>query len=302
MMREDRQPKSGVQVVLALAVQVVSVAGVISFLVAVALSSEVFTHWNLNFLQLATTGDIIASGLDVFGRMLIPILAMVIAGYAAWSFEFRWQRWEIALGIGALALLFLLALYLEAENYRVTTEFYQLSAAGDPRAELINITGGRTGSLYYAAVLSTQVLAVFIGARLLYTMFSAMTKNPRRRAIIWITAAGMIAGLLYLPWTVFKAQTYNLSTTGFHNGALQAFDCRGEASSSWPAEGEPGEVAFEQEYATVLWLGDRALVVRCSDQQPQVVLMNDTRGVLRSWGETPVDVTPEEPTQTDEPL
>lgn len=292
-MREDRQPRSGVQVVLALAVQVVSVAGVLSFLVAVALSSEVFSHWNLNFLQLATTGDIIASGLDVFSRMLAPVLAMVVAGYAAWSFEFRWARWEIALGISALALLFLLTLYLEDENNRVIAEFYRLAEQGDERATLLNVVGGRTSRLYFIALLTTQVGAVFIGARVLQNMLTTLTKHPQRRAVIWITAAGMTGALVYLPWTVFKAETVNLATTGFHNGAIQALDCRSAEAQS------ADEFGFEAQQAEVLWLGDRVLVVRCPDRQPQVVLLNETRAVLHPWDEPPVGVTPEGPAPTE---
>jgi hypothetical protein len=288
-MREDRQPRSGVQVVLALAVQVVSVAGVVSFIVAVALSSEVFGHWNLNFLQLATTGDIIASGLDVFSRMLLPVLAMVVAGYAAWSFEFRWARWEIALGLAALAVFFLVTLYLEDENNRVIADFYRLAEQGSPDATLLNVLGGRTGRLYFIALLTTQVGAVFIGARVLRNMLMSLTKNPRRRALIWITAAGMTAALLYLPWTVFKGETVNLATSGFHNGALQALDCRSAEAQA------ADEFGFDAQQAEVLWLGDRALVVRCPDQQPQVVLLDETEAVLRSWGEPPVDVTPADP-------
>lgn len=292
-MREDRQAKSGVQVVLALAVQVVSVAGVISFLVAVALSSEVFNHWNLNFLQLATTGDIIASGLDVFSRMLVPVMAMVVAGYAAWSFEFRWARWEIALGVAALALLFLITLYLEDENTRITNEFYRLSEQGDEDAVLYNVLGGRTNRLYFIALLTTQVGAVFIGARVLQNMLTTLTKNPRRRAVIWITAAGMTAALLYLPWTVFKAETVNLATAGFHGGGWQALDCR--SAEELAAD----EFGFGPVQADVLWLGDRALVVRCPNQQPQVVLLNDTQAVLHAYDDPPVDVTPADPTPKD---
>lgn len=289
-MREDRQPKSGVQVVLALAVQVVSVAGVLSFLVAVALSSEVFRYWSLNFLQLATTGDIIASGLDVFSRMLLPVMAMIVAGYAAWSFEFRWARWEIALSIAALALLFMFTLYYEGENTRVTAEFWRLANEGDMRSELYNVLGGRVGGIYYTALLATQVAAVFIGARFLRNMLAAMTRNPQRRALIWIAAAGMTVALLFLPWTVFRAQTGNLATAGFHNGTFFALDCRS------PEAMAADEFGFDAQQAEVLWLGDRAMVVRCNGGQPQVVLLSETTAVLHQWGETPVDVTPEEET------
>ena len=60
----------GVTRILAYAVELVSVAGVIAFLIAVAVNSAVFAEWNLNFLQLATISDVVMSGLDIFFAVL----------------------------------------------------------------------------------------------------------------------------------------------------------------------------------------------------------------------------------------
>jgi hypothetical protein len=272
-------------------VQVVSVAGVVSFLVAVALSSEVFRHWDLNFLQYASTGDIIASGLDVFSRMLLPVAAMVVAAYAAVSFEFAWSRLEILFGATLLVLLFMLTLYFEAENNRLNEEGYQLMMTGDEQITLQSITSGRIARLYVTTLLVTQVAAVFAGARVLRNMLAALPKEPRKRALVFVTSAAIAAALLYLPWTVFKAETENVSAWGFQDFQMQTLDCPGEVTD---------DLAFEDQ-ADVLWLGDRAMVVRCADGRAQVVI-HESSAVLHPLDVAPVDATPADeavPTQAE---
>ena len=69
----------GVTRILAYAVELVSVAGVIAFLIAVAVNSAVFAEWNLNFLQLATISDVVMSGLDIFFAVLGTLVVMALS-------------------------------------------------------------------------------------------------------------------------------------------------------------------------------------------------------------------------------
>lgn len=51
--------------IIALTVDILSLAGVLAFVVAVALNQLVFAEWGLNFLQVATPSDVIMSGLQM---------------------------------------------------------------------------------------------------------------------------------------------------------------------------------------------------------------------------------------------
>lgn len=63
-------------------VQLVSIAGMLGFVVGVGLNSLVFSAWGLNFLQLATPSDVIMSGFEIalwaFSNVVAGLVGLVI--------------------------------------------------------------------------------------------------------------------------------------------------------------------------------------------------------------------------------
>ncbi|MFA7439972.1 MAG: hypothetical protein WCZ66_03285 [Sphingomonadaceae bacterium] len=57
------------------AVQALSAAGAVAFLVSILVNAWVFYRWGLNFLQLASPADVINSGLQLFLVASVPLLA-----------------------------------------------------------------------------------------------------------------------------------------------------------------------------------------------------------------------------------
>ena len=85
MSGETSLPFGRTQAVLAVCVQVVTLTGAICFLIGVGLISTVFGAWGVNFLQVASTGDVINSGLDIVARMALPVLLVFLAAFAGWT-------------------------------------------------------------------------------------------------------------------------------------------------------------------------------------------------------------------------
>lgn len=89
-------------VVLALTAEVVSLLGLLGFVIAVVYNSIIFRWWGLTFLQVATPSDTILSGIQV-GVALLPALLGVPAGWllgaGLYAFHLRHQRFWLTMAI-----------------------------------------------------------------------------------------------------------------------------------------------------------------------------------------------------------
>lgn len=322
--------------ILAYAVELVSIAGVAAFLIAVAINGAVFAGWNLNFLQVATISDVIMSGLDIFFAVLGAFAAMaaaVAAGYVARS-RLSYPATVmigvlIAAGTGAclasgsavydsiaemdqrsaavqadlaasalddLALLdaapFLYDELLRDPEAAQDQRFGEELAAAlheardewertgvippevveqfrpDPDAMLafsLEISRfnmwAASSVVYNAALLTTALLILFLAPYLVTTAFRLQRAGRRIKASglhLLIAFQFLIVG--YYAFTVFEFRTERFRQEGFVGQ---------EISDGCPRNHDPavveefGEDILTPQQANVMWIGERAMVVRC---------------------------------------
>ena len=326
----------GVTRILAYAVELVSVAGVIAFLIAVAVNSAVFAEWNLNFLQLATISDVVMSGLDIFFAVLGTLVVMALSVTVGFILRKRLSYAAammtgilIASGIGAS-----LASGLAIQDYRAELDrraaspesaliasalddlvqldaapFLYAQAASDPQRvqdslfdedlraafEAAREEWERTGvippevvqqfrpdptamqqlalelnsfniwaavsAMYNAALLATTVLILFVAP---YLVTRAMQfQNYGRRAgsaALYLITAFQFLVVGYYAFTVFEFRIGQFQQDGF---------IRQQLVDGCPVDHDPelveayGEDILGPEEAQVMWIGERAMVVRC---------------------------------------
>lgn len=266
--------------VLAICVQVVTLAGAFCFVIAIWLNSAVFSRWNLNFLQLATTGDVVNSGLDIVSRMAIPLFLVGAACVIAWRWPVRRRSAYIALlllgfgayGVSAWAqhildgniaqLQSLLARpaaddvpldpgNLAAHVERMTAESERWMAESERRAAAIQDLSSRSEWPQWVRNWSWVVSQMAI-AFLSVSVLGGVARGAF--AAGWPTwgktmlAVGAGASVFVVPFSAFLEVRAELVSGGFHRDHVVVADC------------DPGP-RFEA--ADLFWLGDRAMVLRC---------------------------------------
>lgn len=259
MSQESPPPMGRAQAVLATCVQAAALAGAVCFVIGVALISTVFGRWGINFLQVASTADVINSGLDIVARMILPLLLVLGAGAAGWRVPAR--RLRVLLPIIGLCLLaltaYLLIQHLAQEAMLEVQRLWTMPpAAGAPPGLSIEMDfrqtealGRRLAGLQSLGLLvaaCAQMLVAYGALSMLRAIWPGTEGWASRRA----AAAALIGGAVaVLPVLVFLNVVADLSDRGFHDGRILVEDC------------DPRPDVFDA--PELLWIGERAMAIRC---------------------------------------
>ena len=259
-MGQESPPLMGrTQAVLAACVQAAALAGALCFVIGVALISTVFGRWGVNFLQVASTADVIGSGLDIVARMTLPLLLILGAGAAGWRFPAR--RLRVLLPVIGLCLLALTA-YLAIQHLAreallelqrpwdsspASSEPLGLSMEADFRQ--MEDLGQRLAGLQFLGLLVAACAQMLVAYGAL-SMFRAIWPGTKGWTSRRAATAALIGGAVaVLPVLVFLDVVADLSERGFHDGMILSEDC------------DPRPDVFDA--PELLWIGERAMAIRC---------------------------------------
>lgn len=233
--------------------QAITVVGVVGFLAAIVLNSVVFDAWGLNFLQLATVADIIRSGID------LAIAGIWTGVYALLGVTFSVAPWRTSVRL----LLMLVSGAVLVWLLQFVTEFDEVIFV--LLVSVFTFAFGNAVVLFRAfetagVTLPTNFKEAKDLLKLIHSMPSGLKFATRRRDILAVSAIG---ALLVAALTV-QARIAEYQVYGFNEGVLTSIGC---------APGGRG---------VVLWVGDRALVTRCSLDEVRVTLNPENIEIFRN--------------------
>ena len=282
------QPTSA-QITLKFFVEMVSLVAATSFIGAVVLGVEVFKHWDLNFLQIASPADIVGTGISVFVQIFVPVLCMLVAGLVASVFEFRWARWEIIVGLVSIGLSLALATGLEWMAVRQMEAWYRDlgQAGGGPTSGLAAYMVLRNAGGVVA--IAAQSLLVFAVVRIARHLLGQRDSDPRKNTLR-VGISGMLAiSLCYLPWLVLQTRAEAIATEGFLHGMLAPYGC------------EPGDDLVGAQHSELLWVGERGAVVKCQYSSDVRIIFGPLQDFMAAPWADPVLLDPSVPAADADP-
>jgi hypothetical protein len=231
--------------VLTMLAQGLSLAGVLSFALAVMINTFIFEAWGLSFLQLATPGDVVASGLAILA-MFSSLFFPLGAGALLWSLPFRPRRRAALPRIfssilyGSLAVGVVSAVTVHYDSLVHVIEFKYI--------ELI----------LWVSLISTILMLISGGAVIVHVFINAGSVPVYH----WV-ALIMLSGFL-----IFGS--VNVISL------VRNWGMPGNLKTIVPACGRfPG---------SILWTGERAVVVRCRSQK--IIVLYGSENLVMSQGGT----------------
>lgn len=233
-MADERTPgetKSLLRVVLVWTAEIVSLAGIATFAIALILNWLVFTAWDLNFLQIASVSDILTSGLTI-ALLAAPVVVPVSLGlFAGWLLGRKSVEWRAARSkLAPIAVVFVLLALIAAIN------FMQQQPASERLALLMPWTGP-------SAVVVTSLLLFIFSTVTRSLSGSGSNIDPFGRSVM-ITCLSVIAAISAI--FALLTEAGRLRDEGF----VGSYETELAACN-------------EAVMAKVLWVGERAAVYRC---------------------------------------